>query len=126
MLLVILIVVAAVAGAAGLGLYIMMENVDATVDSSGVTLQVAVVGNDLTVSALSYPAGAEITALVLTIDGYTLPPGVAYKDVSMVAGERVVYEDIAMGIQGTRAVSIYAVYANEDTRMVWLDSLKFA
>lgn len=98
--------------------------VDKTMESAGVSVQINIYGDDIVVDIVGGTRCNDLQYVVLIIDGYTLPTSVSSKPVS-VGQKSFVYDSLAYGMSGTRAIGVRGNFADGSTHLLAQKSFTF-
>ncbi|MDO5846129.1 MAG: hypothetical protein Q4Q04_04300 [Methanocorpusculum sp.] len=98
--------------------------VDKTMESSGISVQINIYGDDIIVDIVGGERVGELQYILLIIDGYTLPGAAAGKAVS-VRQRQIVYDSLAYGITGSRAVGVRGYFSDGSSHLLAQKSFKF-
>lgn len=125
-LIVVIAVVALIVLCGGVaGVVFSTKTVDNVVGESNIFLSVSVTGNDLVVQIYDQGNCRDLQHIILAIDGYTMPAGIATKSLTSNFPQTVVYSGMAGGITGDRQVSIKGIFMDSSTSTVWIGTVRF-
>lgn len=109
-----------------LGIFIATQTVGSVVGNS-YSMSCSVSSSDVIVDINCCDRSDDIEYITIAIDGINIPTQMALKPVNDRTYPRtVLYENLAVGIYGTKTVSIQATFNDGSSKVVWINSVEFS
>ncbi len=124
LLIVILLVITILIAAAGLGVYAMQKSVDTVVDSSDIIIITNLIGDSISVTVTDNSADMSLRSIIIVMEGYNIPAGVAQQDVDTKSRTTtLVYDNMAYGMTGEKQLAFKGVFADQSIKTIWVGTL---
>lgn len=125
LLIVLSIVLVCLLGGGATAMFGMAYAVSQAEASSGVVVQISVYGNDVVLDIVGGEKVASLKYVYLVIDGCELPDSIAGKAVEQ-GVTQIVYEGIAIGLNGNRMVGVRGYFGGGETVFLVSKEVRFS
>lgn len=120
------IILAVILTGAGTAMYLSANSARNVIEETNIPLTCYVSGDDLIVTLQDAGRTQEIISIEVILDGYTIPPGYSIQLVPRETGvKKIVYLNLASGIDGEVQVIFRARFTDESEKTIWAEKIAF-